>query len=84
MRLWFMAIKERDIHRLKKCLRVSKTLDHHHLVIDSISLVVFVEETTSKYVNYLNVIFYQSTNALRISTTMSFLSLTISNLKGEY
>jgi hypothetical protein len=25
MRLWFMAIKERDIHRLKKCLRVSKT-----------------------------------------------------------
>ena len=35
-----MAMKEREIHRLKKCLRVSKTQDHHQLFINSFSLAI--------------------------------------------
>ena len=57
MRLWFMAIKEKDIHKLKKVFKGFKDqgspLASHQLF----SLVILVEETTSKYVNYLNVIF---------------------------
>jgi hypothetical protein len=49
-----MAYERKEIHRLKRCLRVSKTQDQHQLFINSFSLVVIVEKVTYNLVNLKN------------------------------
>ena len=46
-----MAMKEGEFYRLKRCLRVSNTSNQHQLFINSLSLVVCVEEMTYNHVN---------------------------------
>jgi hypothetical protein len=41
----------KEFHRLKWCLRVSKTQDQHQLFTNLFSIVVFVEETKYNLVN---------------------------------
>jgi hypothetical protein len=43
--------ERKEFHRLKRCLRVSKTYDQNQLFINSFSIVVFVEKTTYNLVN---------------------------------
>jgi hypothetical protein len=43
--------ERKEFHRLKRCLRVSKTQDQHQLFINSFFIIVFVEEMTYNLVN---------------------------------
>ena len=51
MQVMVHGYEKKEFHRLKRCLRVSKTQDQHQLFINSFSIVVFVEETTQNLVN---------------------------------